>query len=88
MCTAGGTVCPCVQSQLTFFVFLRNVLTALRDGGTQAQHPAMLIFLNENLVFKNNCQILKIRSLLYLYYFKLLYNLMTFVLQTPCILTL
>lgn len=46
------------------------------------------IFLNENLVFKNNCQILKIRSLLYLYYFKLLYNLMTFVLQTLCILTL
>lgn len=88
MCTAGGTVCPCVQSQLTFLFFKKCFDCIERWRHSSSTSSNADIFLNENLVFKNNCQTLKIRSLLYLYYFKLLYNLMTFVLQTSCILTL
>lgn len=81
VCTAGGTVCPCVQSQQTFLFFKKCFDCIERWRRSSSTSSNADVFLNENLVFKNNSQTLKIRSLLYLYYFKLLYNLMTFVLH-------
>lgn len=47
----GGSVCALLEVQFVHvcslnkpFCFLRNVLAALRDGGAQAQRPAMLMF--------------------------------------------